>query len=70
MIAQVCHHPYCSQVEKSSGCLTSEHTATLSHRCHHPYCSQLEKAAEVCLATHEEHVASDLKCLCPLSRVG
>jgi hypothetical protein len=51
MIAQVCHHPCCSQVAKSCGCLTSEHTATLSRRCHHPYCSQLEKAVEVCLAT-------------------
>ena len=51
MIAQVCHHPCCSQVEKSCGCLTSERTATLSRRCHHPYCSQLEKAVGVCLAT-------------------
>ena len=51
MIAQVCHHPCCSQLEKSCGRLTSEHTATLSRRCHHPYCSQLEKAVEVCPAT-------------------
>jgi hypothetical protein len=51
MIAQVCHHPCCSQVEKSCGCLTSEHTAALSRRCHHPSCSQLEKAVEVYLAT-------------------
>jgi len=51
MIAQVCHHPCCSQFEESSGRLTSEHTATLSRRCHHPYCSQLEKAVGVCLAT-------------------
>jgi hypothetical protein len=51
MIAQLCHHPCCSQLEKSCGLLTSEHTATLSRRCHHPYCSQLEKAVGVCLAT-------------------
>jgi hypothetical protein len=52
MIAQVCHHSCCSQVEKSCGCRPSpaEYTATLSRRCHHPYCSQLEKALGICLA--------------------
>ena len=49
MIAQMCHHPCCSQVEKSCGCVSLRHT--LSRRCHHPYCSQLEKAVGVCLAT-------------------
>ena len=54
MIAQVCHHPCCSQLEKSCGCLPSPaeyHGPTLSRRCHHPYCSQLEKAVGACLAT-------------------
>ena len=54
MIAQVCHHPCCSQVETKlwvSPFPTAECTAPLSRRCHHPYCSQLEKAVELCLGT-------------------
>jgi len=49
---------------------TAEHTATVSRRCHHPYCSQLEKAVGGLPGDHEQHVANDLICLCPLSRVG
>jgi hypothetical protein len=49
---------------------TAEYTATLSRRCHHPYCSQLEKAVGGLPGDHEKHVANNLTCLCPLSRVG
>jgi hypothetical protein len=72
IIAQVCHHPCRSQVEKAAGVslrhggVHGDAFAPLSP----PILFSVGKSCGDLPGDYEEHVANDFTCLCPLSRVG